>query len=119
MRATENLQGRLRKRPVVATAGARPNDCKVSETVSSRAGGDRLLTLHCCRSAQTAERRQRVKLRVLWSPDRRLVELTRADRHGDVIWQAGVRAGPNPAGGFFAGAKTGMPIPGARCRAWS
>lgn len=32
-------------RPVVATAGAGPNDCKVSETVSSRAGGDRQVTL--------------------------------------------------------------------------
>ena len=30
-----------------------------------------------------------------------------------------VQAGLNPARGFFAGAKTGTPIPGARCRAWS
>ena len=34
-------------------------------------------------------------------------------------WWARVQASLNPAQGFFAGAKTGMPIPGARCRAWS
>jgi len=45
-------------RPVVATAGARPNDCKASETVSSRAGGDRQQTLLRSRScAPTAFRK--------------------------------------------------------------
>jgi hypothetical protein len=52
------------KRPVVATAGARLNDCKVSETVSSRAGGDRLLTLHSCRSGQRREDQHRGRYRV-------------------------------------------------------
>jgi hypothetical protein len=30
-----------------------------------------------------------------------------------------IQASLNPARGFFAIAKTGMPVPGARSRAWS
>ena len=36
-----------------------------------------------------------------------------------VVGGARIHAGLNPARGFFAGAKTGMPVPGARCCAWS
>jgi hypothetical protein len=42
-------------RPVVATAGARPKDCKMSETLSSRGGGDRQQTLLCCPSLPTTK----------------------------------------------------------------
>ena len=38
---------------------------------------------------------------------------------GRVVGGARIQAGLNPAKGSFAGAKTGMPIPGARRRAWS
>ena len=49
------------KRPVVATPGVRLNDCKVSETVSSRAGVDQLLTLLCRRPGNRSEVQLRVE----------------------------------------------------------
>ena len=58
------------KRPLVATTGARLNDCKVSETVSSKAGGDRLLTLHTSRMAHQFGRRRCSGKPALRPPDR-------------------------------------------------
>jgi len=49
------------KRPVVATPGVCLNDCKVSETVSSRAGVDQLLTLLCRRPGNRSEVQLRVE----------------------------------------------------------